>query len=857
MAITVIGFSDNFQRALPGTLLVDLPDDEDDAPLYDPGDLLILAARVNDWPADGTISIPGWIFFDGVTLPDTHHSVDARWEIWTRVATGSDAATMTLTGDLLAVEAMTVAVRGAATPRILGFDAAVGDQDDPIQPRGTRLSASGVFIGFCASDNGDNTPTRIDPSDWPCVKYAPGAVFGQNGWCSGTLAGPAATEDTPVTFVPNSDVRAASWLTLWVDEGASSPPVSCPVEAVGGSSEGTFTTEDTRPGFCSTDPADYAVLSADDDDLTFNFTLTAGQAAALNAGVDGAGFYLRGFILTDDDYNPAIVVGENQLSVSINGSGFGGGTTLGLTEIPASDAPDPSDWQTTLTPFAGDWVTGANTFTIKLLDASLEYNPGQFSTLSVYLDLVLIAMCAPVDVDGCPSCECGSVPVESDAEQCVTVLDFPTSTGGTISGRPNLLCATYGVMIIDRRNRATVLRLPEVGWDLTYGRRVDRTSDAELTVYAGQGPNGRGGVDDACCGALGKAGEWMHELVIWREGNPQEVWGGPITGVRDQLGQGVWSCTAHDRSIWFDERALPYDLVYAGNRQQDAARVFTDLVRAADQPRSYRGMSNVGGQVLPYDPIGLELFAYPTGVMIDQKILLRSDDVLIGPEIRSLGDSVIDWCVVGRRMYAGALVLNLDPIPILTTDHWLEQDPEIDRQGIGVATKVVVRGAGDVRGEYPPGQVTHPRWDQYGSHFKLIKDSTITDNQVATSRARTYWERWQQPNFTVISNTGTLGPKAPVTVEDLIPGRALQIAVLAGCMPTSLRLGESRVGGRTFFAYDSGQVQPLIVPQRLQELSVRVEDSVETEVRIDTQALGTDVRTRGQINYSNAGIGEG
>jgi hypothetical protein len=79
------------------------------------------------------------------------------------------------------------------------------------------------------------------------------------------------------------------------------------------------------------------------------------------------------------------------------------------------------------------------------------------------------------------------------------------------------------------------------------------------------------------------------------------------------------------------------------------------------------------------------------------------------------------------------------------------------------------------------------------------------------------------------------------------------IAITEGCMPTSLKLAEQRSNGRLqYYAYDSGQPQPLVVSQRLLEVNIEVEDSFEKEVRIDTQALGTERRTRGRIDWSNA-----
>jgi hypothetical protein len=843
------------------------------------GDLLVLVAAHRYFggfpPTFGTpTALDGNPWIVGGTETADIYNLAGQWRSvfawWYQVAVSdvsSDPVTLT-DGNVSAGAAAIGAIRGAA----VGEDLSTYDfhfytaaptlilTGDPLQPQATQATANGLMLGVGHASNQAGSKTlNSNPIGWTpnaglgALQTEPVAL-----WASAVLTdGPLALADAPITLQASGNLRQFSWLTFWIDAAPEvvppTPTGNCLVldaaDLIYTPGEGMGFGPSDATGSCSTDVL--GMFTFPPHSASWEFTLDADQAAALN-GIGG--FWLRALLLWGE--GGELTVDPEQITLALNAEvPVDIGDEFHRTSGPA---PEADAWcAADLFSAWGDssFIVGVNTVTVTLVTRFNSLAQASISTLQ----LDQIGFGSDGDQVGnitFDACGCMSCVAESEIDHIVTIRDFPTGIGGTISGRPNLLCATYGVMIIDRTNRATVVRMPDSGWDLKFNRRLDRTSNAELTVYLGQGPGDRSGVGAECCADLSRVGEWMHELVIWREDNPIEQWGGPVTSVEDSPGLGVWTCKAHDRSIWWDERALPYDLIYTGARKQDAARVFTDLLRAAEQPRSHNGVVNSGGQLLPYDPIGLEAFAYPTGVMVDQKVLLKADDVIIGTELRSLGDSVLDWTVVGRRVYVGALVLNLEPIPILTQDHWLEQNPKIVRNGIGVAEKVVVRGSGDVRGEYPPGQVVTPRWSQYGSHFKLLRDSTITDNEVATERARSYWERWQQPNFTVLSNEGTLGPKAPVTVEDLIPGRAVQIAILSGCMPTSLRLGERRTGaGRQFFAYDSGQVAPLIVPQRLFEVTVEVSDSVESSVKIDTQALGTDERTRGRINWPSVGGG--
>ena len=132
---------------------------------------------------------------------------------------------------------------------------------------------------------------------------------------------------------------------------------------------------------------------------------------------------------------------------------------------------------------------------------------------------------------------------------------------------PPNLCARYGVAVVDRRNRSSVVVPPATGWNAEFSYAINGTSEASITIGTS------GSLAAECCDRLPLTGEWGHELVFFREGLAEEAWVGPLIKGVDPRGQNSVTLRAVDRSSWWDARRLTVDRIYTGTGQADASTV--------------------------------------------------------------------------------------------------------------------------------------------------------------------------------------------------------------------------------------------------------------------------------------------
>ena len=205
-----------------------------------------------------------------------------------------------------------------------------------------------------------------------------------------------------------------------------------------------------------------------------------------------------------------------------------------------------------------------------------------------------------------------------------------------------------------------------------------------------------------------------------------------------------------------------------------------------------------------------------TGVFVAETVLLASDDLIIGQILRQISRAVVDWSVVGRRLYVGALVVPVTAVPLLGVDHWVDQGPTVERDGDGVVSQVIVRAANGVRATWPIA----PAPGFAGLRDRVVSEPGITDPELALARAQTLFERWSTSSFSVVTGQSSLGPQAPVTVHDLVPGRVVNVAIPDSCLGS------------------------VVTPLRVTKTTVRIEDGHEVAVLVDLQPLGTSVVSR-------------
>lgn len=275
--------------------------------------------------------------------------------------------------------------------------------------------------------------------------------------------------------------------------------------------------------------------------------------------------------------------------------------------------------------------------------------------------------------------------------------------------------------------------------DGSWERVLDDTSTAGVNL-AGLGRTSK------CFAAIRDAEPMEYELAVARDG--AVVWQGPLGSKNADGTKGSYA--ARDVSAWWDRRVLPVDRVYT---QTDLASVFEQLADDA---------------MLEDPSPGISVSTTPTGVLGDRKYL-AGQNLMAAPELRSLAKAGIDWTVIGRDVLAGGIVVPTAPIVLLQDSH-LVGTPSVSKDGLAMANRVRVVGAGG--GEGPDPIVGEARDEEsiarYGLVDLVIRDDSIRDEASATAAAQSRLALVRVP--VPLLTTVVLDSAAPVLVEDLVPG---------------------------------------------------------------------------------------
>lgn len=336
--------------------------------------------------------------------------------------------------------------------------------------------------------------------------------------------------------------------------------------------------------------------------------------------------------------------------------------------------------------------------------------------------------------------------------------------------------AGYTVGLFSRMSGALICLLDERA-DISWGRRLDRSSTAQVTIR------------DDCCSCIPIP--WAHEIGIYRDGQDQPVWQGPVTGPTEQTGRQL-VIAASDKSGYWYRRDTSLVHSHAG-APVDAGTLFANLVADAE--------TGVPSGLI-FTPVS------PTGTMVERTI---NTSEKIGPHLDDLANDGIDWTVVGLQCYAGGVTISAGgALPLETRDHW-EDPPTVTSDGRQQATRVLVHAQGSILGVWPPGPpVVDP---VFGILEEDISRPNIANQAEADAYAQSYYLRHQGPVVGITTGQSVLSKRFPYGMADLIPGRLFNVLVNTECQDTLLTL-------------------------RLAELNVDASNGAETAVRIDLQPVG-------------------
>lgn len=322
-------------------------------------------------------------------------------------------------------------------------------------------------------------------------------------------------------------------------------------------------------------------------------------------------------------------------------------------------------------------------------------------------------------------------------------------------------CAeSYQVAVMDRDGDQQIGELVDVS-SLEWSRVIDDTSTAKVVVPF-QGPD--------CCALLGKINDWCNSLAIWRNAETL-VWQGPITYL--DYGRDDTIIDAQDITAWLFKRRIRelIDFTATGLGAKDLTTIAETLVR--------HGFA-------PDDPHVLDfLLTVASGITGERQY--KANSGYVGDALVELGRTGIDFVAIGRRLILAG------EIPIarlagLTDDDFLGEIRVI-KDGRAAVTDATVVGKGVVgrAAVDPPGGVC-------GLLEVLVNEEEILDQESADAEAESLVAGgYPTPLILNVPDGSQLDPRAPVGINDLIPGVLIPVTSSQTCRTVAANLRLQRL----------------------------------------------------------------
>ena len=334
------------------------------------------------------------------------------------------------------------------------------------------------------------------------------------------------------------------------------------------------------------------------------------------------------------------------------------------------------------------------------------------------------------------------------------------------------------------------------GWEADGNRRVDRYSEATLTVSAG------------CCTSLARS-TFGQEIWFYRDDHVYPAWIGVIrrrsvnTGTPDDV---VLSLA--DRSWWWTGRPVIFYVGPSGELGGANVGETPDVTVVAQQ------IVDIGDQVVP---VGLVMNVPSgigsSGVSAVPRISPRLLDTVYDA-MTELGDTLVDWTVVGGTLFLDAPELPWSPILFDLGSSWTDS-VEIIESGEGFATQVSVSGDNDALVSFPSnlsGLTVDP---VRGFYWFGFDGGSQNDGQgVLSNIALNEWDRSHNPTVQIAASNVALSCDALVEFNELLPGRRCFVDT----------------GGVCGF--------PGRIEARIAEVQWSVVDGVDDRIGVDVETLG-------------------
>lgn len=353
----------------------------------------------------------------------------------------------------------------------------------------------------------------------------------------------------------------------------------------------------------------------------------------------------------------------------------------------------------------------------------------------------------------------------------------PTVQDSGISALRRLDIGYYQVGVYSRGGEYRLTMLPRVT-KISFGRSLDDTSSATVTCVSEEWAD--------------LIHPWQHEIHIFR--NNILVWCGPVRDKAYDPETGEIVIDVRDLFAWMDFRTphSEIDLV-----ETDVADVFVALMESA----------------LAADP--------SPNILIDKTAVGSTIDFYYDPEtpkivaedLRQMAEAGVDYTTFLRTVIIRGEYLDKAPIGTLLRSH-LSKVPIIKESG-EMATQLYLTGSGADVHAHPDAPLTAAQWDlhPYGLLEQVHDADKLFDSDDVSAiekAGRSRYELVKDPRLFI--SDMRLAPSAPVEMNDLIPGRRIDVKLDVGAIP-------------------------MISMYRLQGLQVEVDGTSET-VTLEVTSLG-------------------
>jgi hypothetical protein len=332
------------------------------------------------------------------------------------------------------------------------------------------------------------------------------------------------------------------------------------------------------------------------------------------------------------------------------------------------------------------------------------------------------------------------------------VLDIDDSGG-------RLGCGESSFFITNRCGGGVTCVLDGLVSAARWERKLDDVSQAEVTVELG------GDTSFTCCACLAETEPWCHELHIWRDGD--EVWVGPIQELEYSYNQVV--IRASDSLAWLGVRIPIVDYNYRDAPAGPGAADLTTIATAV--------ITNAFFEDLPMSCEVDNIFSQPTGIIL--ALYYEAFNYTALEILRKLGEVGLNFTTLGRTI---VLVKNDTPLTplILLNDEHIMGNIVITKDGTLQGNRFYVHFDGD-NGLPTSGEAID--FYCYGPIERLRNGDGLTNGGDAGQLADAYAAASAiAPRIVEIPDGSRLSPDTPWTINQMVPGARVDVAVTRLCL---------------------------------------------------------------------------